>query len=128
MTQTAQSVIAAKASSGTDLSHLSIMEIAIFHEAARASAEAWLAISNQGRAQVEPLLSLIDTEWVRSCGLAEAAVDELRARQPLNWDEAKARAQCLLQYAGDWFDWEEAARIVASAAKFPSPWRRSPGH
>jgi hypothetical protein len=35
-------------------------------------------------------------------------------------EEAKARAQSLLQYAGDWFAWDEAAQIVLSAASATS--------
>jgi hypothetical protein len=103
--QPARSVItksAAKASAGTDLSRLSITEIVIFHTAARASADAWMAISNQPRSQGEPILSLLDGERQRSCGVAASAMYELRARHPPNWEEPKRapNASCNMPATG----------------------------
>jgi hypothetical protein len=69
---------------GGNFSALSITDLVVFHAAALASADAWMAISNQPRAQGEPVLALLDDEWQRASGLVASVVDELRERRPLD--------------------------------------------
>ena len=105
---------------GADLARLSIFDLVILHDAAKAAADGWASILNQPRVRGAAIENALEDESRSTNILLDSVIAEMQRRTPSSKEEADARAQMLLACVGSFIEWDDAAQILFSVAKFGS--------